>query len=243
MNQFQLIETLLKDNNLSNSIPISVQKQIIKDKKNTLLFIYKKFKKYSLFILLCINIYFLLKKVGLSLSFAKIYFITIVVSSSVIISSTSTVSYIIIKEVIYKDQTNEQEKKSIDNLSGQNNINIKNKSKNSVIKNNYLLQILPFEYESNLKNIELLVRKSISKEINKLKGKNASILSSNKSNNNTKKALLGSIFKENENYVISIKVIDKKTTKIILYISEQFKTIKNIDKACEKLTKKIVKIL
>ena len=77
MNQRDILRQVITKYKLDKPIPVKAQKEMLTARKDTLIEILKRNKKYSIFLFSVISLFFWIKRFGLSLSILKSAIITI----------------------------------------------------------------------------------------------------------------------------------------------------------------------
>lgn len=241
-------------------VPEDVRSKSFQARKNILTNILKTKKKYSIFVLLVLKFYFLLKHLGISLSVATT---AIVVGTLVTITTSATAigSYIAVKHIVRSGEPRvelHQEKPEPDNPSRSAQKELPEKLKTDTVVRVekppirktpreevtskpafYSIGITSFEYEDDTGPLAKKVTRTLHRELVRLKGKNSVAYVSSKNKNKIKNYLLGSVIKYGKLYRVTARVVNKKTSQVILYQTETANSEADLDAACKRLSEKV----
>ena len=227
------MKSLLDKYKLDQPIPQNIQDRMI-SKKN---YIYQKtlksMGKVSFFSSMMISIYFSLKKIGISITLAKIILITTAVASAV------TGSYITINHIINnKDQIineNRTKEKSI--------IIQKNKTETNLIekRSHYPISVYRFTSTSIKKNKTLNeITSSIISKLRNNKGKNYVNLFTNKNKFTSDYNVFGTMEQVENKIIVTVKIVDTKTSSMVYITQEETESGEEISKISSKLSNNII---
>lgn len=198
--------------------------------------IFKKVSKvvgiFHIFSGFFISIYFLFKKLGISLTLTKI-----ILSSVAAISLAYGGYNIVIKLSEQKIDKNQDIAIEIDNLF---DINKKNKKEISKVEN-YNLGIKPFTSNNVDDKIIKTIQKNILLEVSRIKGRNFTNFISKKHTGKYKYYLVGHVDKVGDTNTIIVKVIESETSSIKFITREKFKSIDELEIASKAISQNLVK--
>ena len=238
---------------LDAPVPEKVQKAMRKAKRKTLIGVFRKHNKYSLFLFITVSVFFWFKKIGITISVLKSAIIT-ATAAAVSAAGILTGSYYFVQKIIIpqlKDipENNQDIKTGVstrilkDKVITKDDKTINEKIKPSINKEiRYKLGLINFRYDKSISGIGKRISSLIKNNLTRIRGKGtiANIYTIPKSIRPSK-VLTGTIIKLDQSYRITVKVINKKTLKVLLYETETAQSEKEINNACKKLSQKIAK--
>lgn len=227
---------LLQKYKMDKPLPDGNRKNIRVLKKRTMIHILKNQKRYSTFVFLAVSIFFWIKRFGVSFSLVKsavvVLFALTLFVGAVAASAFITVKYLVmntsVKEEIYKRKNKKEE---VHNNELEKKINIPQ----------YRISMAYFEYDSAISAIGRQVNSSLRNELLNLKGGNVIDFTSGPANIKSNRIIVGSITKLDTTYLITAKIIDRTTSRIIEYVTETVETESDIPRACSVVSAKIAK--
>jgi hypothetical protein len=230
---------------LSDKLPLDAKKAMLDSKKRTFIKILKREGKYSLFMFFVVSIFFWVKRVGITLSIAKsaIVVITAFITFAVVISTSSFYAYNHFKQPIKQiEQIKEERLTDKGDTKLEQKVSTPKKEKSEII--NYQINVVPFEFEAIDSKVAQSITQKIVRELQKQKGKNAAnIIDRAKKKITTDKLLLGSIVKIDETILITVKIMDTRSSKVLLYINEEAKSDLQVNAVCKRIAVKVAKKL
>ncbi len=233
-------------------VPAEARSHILRARKETLKRILREKGKYGLLILLGVNTYYLLKKLGISISLGKSVTIAVTVSllsaTAVTVAAYFTVQYAISGKpgVIEKPEIEEKIKKESEvekKSSLKTNIDGKPVALKPAVPRP-LLNIIPFKHDKSLKNISAQIVKNISSSVKSSKGDWAVTTSVDlPSGKKAGKVLFGSIAKLGDKYIITARLVERKSSRVIQFIKETAESEDEIEDAGKRIISHIKKHL
>lgn len=224
------IKELLIKYKMDRPLPDDQRRRMRKIKKHTLVTIIKKQGKYSTFLFVVISFYLWIKRVGISLSLGK---------SAVVILSAITVLggaaaagaiYIISRSAAPEMECIEQ---------GRNAPAGEARGSGRTTAPNYRAIIVPLEYDPEIGQAGALANNLIRNELNGMKGGAAVTPPGSSGSDKAKKILTGSVVKLENMYTITVRIIDRNTSRILYFGSENAESEHDIPRACRELSARI----
>ncbi len=235
--RIDIIKKIYEKYKLTDKLPLEAKRVMLKSKKAVFINVLKKQKKYSIFMLFVVSVFFWVKKFGLTISLIKSFIFTAIVSAAMV-ATISVGSYYGVKKIIKNPAQIEKTKEKavpevIEKTPGVSQTPVKKAI-------NYQLNIVPFEYEGIADESIKSLESKIVNNLNKIMGKNsANLISRSKKSITAKKIVLGSVAKVDQNYFITIKVMNPESSKVLLYINEDIDQVDQVDQVCSKIAKKL----
>ncbi len=231
-------------------VPPEGQSRIPQARKETLKRILRKKGKYGLLILLGINTYYLLKKLGISISLAKSVIIAVTVSVLSVTTVTAAVYFTLQyvtgekPDIIEKPEIEEKINKEVEKR-GSLNADIDEKPvaiKPAVPRP--LLNIIPFKHDESLKKISAQIIGDICNSVKSSKGNWAVTTTVDlTSMKKADKVLFGSIAKLGGKYIITTRLVERKSSRVIQFIKETAESEDDIEDAGKRIISRIYKHL
>lgn len=238
MSGFDTLKQLFEKCKLSENLSPETKKVMLDSKKEVFIKIMKSQAKYGFLMFFIVTLFFGIKRFGITLSIVKSSIVVITLAVFVTAGLISG-SYFLVQHIVFSDQIPEKE---IQNITPDNGVspNAKKKTSKMKRKTDYKLDVFSFSSEGiDRKKVNRITDKII-KQLNLIKGKNTAKLSINdKKINKYNRRLLGSVVQIDKNIMITAKIINVHTSKVIFYITEETDSIDKIDKLCDLVAQKI----
>jgi len=226
----KLLQGLLEKYRVAEPVPAAVRARVISRRRRNLVEILKKLDRYNPLLGVILIVYFLFKKLGLSVSLVQsaIIFFTV---SALTVAGVTTGSYIVIKRAIdsstyvmlekdAKDVTIETTPRFVDKVdplqTGEESIPALRQVKN-------VIHLQPFEGMDAQGSDVALVSNTIQGELVRLRG-SKNILSGKASPQANRLLLLGTVRKHASLYAITAKVVDSESGRIRFAATEEAKS-------------------
>jgi TolB-like protein len=251
MNNPDKLQEVLKFYRFHEPVPDKARGHMLRARKETLIRILKEKGKYSLLILLALNLFYLLKKFGISITLAKSVVIAAVVSVFTAGSVTVTAYYVIAHKVFDKPAIEEPEEKMNIKEKGEVDEQVPAKTgtgeKSVAVRPSVprpLINIMPFTHDSSLKGISDSITKNISSSIKSIKGNWAVTTSlSLASGKKAGKVLFGSVARLGDKYIITARLVDRKSSRVLQFFKETAESRDELQDAGKRITSRIKKYL
>ena len=222
--------------------PVSplVQEHILKNKRKHLVVILKRLGRYNPLFGLILLIYFLSRKLGIGLSIIQ-SFVAVTVFSLVLAGGISVPVVMYFKTVLQTEKSKNSEIE-IKNSNGITDVKSRAGSqrkeltseRQSVYKNTILLH--PFE--SSSEELSSAVTSGVKRELARIRG-NRNVVTPLNDSNISSVLMFGSVERIKISYVVSIRIVDKETGKLIFMTTEQFANRKDLPGVSKKLARSI----
>ena len=247
MNKKNKIDQLFEKYKMKEPLPPEVRSRMNKSKKKALINILSQGKR-NYPIIITVTVLLFLKKFGLNLTLLKSAILA--GASAVIITGTAVVSTAAVYYKIFNPA--DLIKPEIDVSADKNSssgISISSDDKSSADKTFTAPKVqVPFEvgimyFYSDAKSSALSskIMSGVTQSLIRLKNPDfAGFVSDAKSSNKAKKILTGSVLKIDNIYKITLKLVDFKTTQILVYITETVEKEEDAAKASESIARKIL---
>lgn len=240
MSYIEIMEKIVKDYNLARPIPENIKREGVRLKKATLINILKEKGKYSLFVLAVIKIFFLLRKMSITVSIGKCFILSIVFTLSIL----GVLSYGGIKFVLNNIKEQEVTPPVKENVIIKTpHISLLQKRRHGTVKplkaKNFFLGVVPFSFDEKRSNTSKSVSNAVAVELNKLIRNKKTEIFKNRPERIYKNLLLGSIIKQNGIFKINVRVVDKVTSQVLHYETVTANGRDDIKNACKRLSRKI----
>ncbi len=247
MNKKNNIDQLFEKYKMKEPLPPEVRSRINKSKKKSLINILSQGKK-NYFIIITVSVLLFMKKFGLNLTLLKS--VILAGASAVIITGTAVVSTAAVYYKIFNP--NDLKKPVMDvpeDITNTSGISTSTNEKSSADKTFAAPKVqIPFEvgimyFYSDAKSsaFSSKIMAGVTQNLIKLRNPDfAGFVSDSKSSNKAKKILTGSVLKLDNNYKITLKLVDFKTTQILVYITETVEKEEDAARASESIAKKIL---
>lgn len=226
----KLLQGLLEKYRVTEPVPAAVRARVISRRRRNLVEILKKIGRYNPLLGAILIVYFLFKKLGLSVSLVQsaVIFFTV---SALTVAGVTTGSYIVVKRAIdsstnvmlekdAKDVTIETSPRLVDKIdlvkTGEESIPVLREVKN-------VIHLQPFEGMDAQGSDVALVSNTIQGELVRLRG-SKNILSGKASPQANRLLLLGTVRKHASLYAITAKVVDGETGRIRFAATEEAKS-------------------
>ena len=226
----KLLQGLLEKYRVAEPVPAAVRARVIAGRRRNLVAILKKLDRYNPLLGAILLVYFLFKKLGLSVSLVQsaVVFFTV---SALTVAGVTTGSYIVVKRVIDSSPkvelqddagsvTIETTPRVIDKVdsakTGEENAPVLRDVKN-------VIHLQPFEGMDAQGSDVVLVSNAIQGELVRLRG-SKNILSGKASSQANRLLLLGTVRKHASLYAITAKVVDGETGRIRFAATEEAKS-------------------
>jgi hypothetical protein len=211
---------------VSNPLPGDVQRRALRMKRKNLVAVMKKLGIYSPLYGLILAFYLLLKKIGIGISIMQstVLFFT---ASAVIVSSAAAGGYVAVKNAIKKGPVipQEQEKKA-GTVAEPVAISGETDSGTGLHAYRYRLQFYGLDNNGAEGPLVAQVSDVIRNEIIRLKGRDQIAVSAVPDGSNH--ILTGSIEKLDRQYLLSIRLTERRTRRIIFAASEESPTAEGL---------------
>jgi len=231
-----LLQNLLEKYKVTAPLPHVVQEHILDNKRKQLVVILKKLGRYNPLFGIILFVFFLFRKLGFGLSIIQSAII-LAASSALIVGSISVSTYMYVKQLPDTEPQVEQPG-IIDNppsVSDNSRTSVQKQKKTAPtghLKFKNFIQLHPFE--SSSEKFSQAITSEMKKELARLRGKNNILMSGNNSQESSV-LMFGSVEKIKTSFIITTRLVDKKTGKLIYMTSEQFKSMNEIDRVCNKI--------
>jgi len=226
----KLLQGLLEKYRVAEPVPAAVRVRVIAGRRRNLVEILKKLDRYNPLLGAILLVYFLFKKLGLSVSLIQsaIVFFTV---TAISVAGVTTGSYIAVKRIMDKAPQVELQKDLTDKTA---TAEPKVTDKPESIKANdestpvlrdvkNVIYLQPFDGTNAQGGDIALVSSTIQRELVRLRGvKN--IVTGKASGQSSRLLLLGTVRKHDTLYAISAKVIDSDTGRIRFATTEEAKS-------------------
>jgi hypothetical protein len=226
----KLLQGLLEKYRVTEPVPAAVRVRVIAGRRRNLVVILKKLDRYNPLLGAILLVYFLFKKLGLSVSLVQsaVVFFTVTALS---VAGVTTGSYIVVKRVIdsspkvelQNDEgsvTIETSPRVVDTVdsakTGEESTPVLREVKN-------VIHLQPFEGMDAQGSDVTLVSNAIQSELVRLRG-SKNILSGKASSHVNRLLLLGTVRKHASLYAITAKVVDGESGRIRFAATEEAKS-------------------
>lgn len=229
----ELFQRILHVYKFDNPLPPDAKRQMILSKKSTLISILKLHGRYSIPVMMVIAVFFRAKKLGIGISVSKSIMVTIM-ASMIAAGGIGAGAYYIVK-LITADRS-ENKARVIDIQEGVDEKPKMEKAAPAV----YSIGLMPLEADDGDKDLARLVTAGLSLELGKIRGeKNIVTVKDSNEANSSKKLLLGSIAKIEGRYMVTVRLVDRQDSRILLVTSEILNSKAGIGKICQKMAGKL----
>jgi TolB-like protein len=247
----KLIE-VLKFYRFHEPVPVEARSHMLRARKETLKRILREKGKYSLLVLLAVNLFYLLKKFGISITLTKSVIIATMVSVLTAGSMTVTAYYIVIHTIYDKPDTIEEpdvkkNMKEKEEVEGQEPIKTDTREQSIAVRPPVpppLINIMPFKHDKSLKSISDSLTKSISNSIKSSKGSWA-VTTRGKlpSGKRAGKVLFGSVARLGDKFIITARLVDRKSSRVLQFFKETAGSQDDLKDAGKRIISRINKYL
>ncbi len=245
MNHLETMDKILDRYKFRKDIPDAAKKNIERSKKDTLKAILKKNGTYGIITSLIISVFLFAKKTGIPLSIVKctiIVWTAIALGTGMIAGGTFyTVTSIlppagtpVLEEraPVSEKTADTQEKSGIVSPATHDT------QASAVLP--YEIGIMPFESSNLDASLRERATGGVTRRLVMIRGADKVGMVGRRQ---ADRLLLGSIEKLNTSYQITLRVVEAKTTKIILFLNERAESEDTIEDACRRLSEKVSGIL
>jgi len=226
----KLLQGLLEKYRVAEPVPAAVRARVISRRRRNLVEILKKLDRYNPLLGVILIVYFLFKKLGLSVSLVQsaVVFFTV---SALTVAGISTGSYIVVKRAIdsstnvmfekdAKDVATETTPGFVDKVdpskTGEESIPVLREVKN-------VIHLQPFEGMDAQGSDVALVSNTIQGELVRLRGAK-NIVSGKVTSQGNRFLLLGTVRKHASLFAITAKVVDSESGRIRFAATEEAKS-------------------
>lgn len=246
MTNIEVISLILKNYKFETPIPRAVRHLMLDSRRRNLIFILKKFGKYGLFTLGAVNLMFFVKKFGFSLTITKTYII-VTAAAAVAAGALTTASVISVKRFIDSQksiitpgdiapaQPVESAAQSVKPVTGNG------AAPSAVIINS--LEIKPLTAPGDLSAESKNLTREILNQLNTIKGDNSVFISGSGVSREAPMILVGSIVKLGDSYTINARLVDTKSSRMVILITEKFNKGDNVTDTAKSIAVKIAPLL
>ncbi len=239
MTNEQILQRVLEKYKFEKPLPPEVRRDMTAMKKSTLRVILKKNRKYNLFVLLVISVYFSAKKFGAGLSFAKS--ITVAAALSLIAAGAVIVgSYFAVTSVMLKKPQSGHELHGLMEKGAVNTerIIIPGSNKEQGVRKP-LIGLSPFKFSGDDGPLAGQLAKSIAAELRKIRsGENAEIIEGPDAGK-AGSMIIGSLVAVEGGHMLTVRLVDSHTSRILMYISENIESGHDINPAARNIASRI----
>lgn len=238
-----ILKEVLKKYRFEEPLTAQSRKRIVINRKRSLKKILKIKGFTSIFVAAAVTIYMNIKKIGLTISLTKCLIAVYSLAAAVIIA-LSTGGVILVKNVILEqDQAGSFNEHNLeaDNNIEKEDMNLPGSANNSRIDAlKFKLVVLPFTFDEKTSDANDIVQNTIFAELERLKGSNKikRILSSDE-DVNVSNALMGSVTMLDNKYRVTVRLLNRKSSRILSMESETAKNREGLERACKELARKI----
>ena len=230
------MKTLLDKYRLDQPIPQNIQGKMISRKKDIYQKTLKSMGTVSFFSSIMISLYFALKKIGISITLAKMIIITTALASA------ATGSYITINHIIKN-----KEQIINNNITKEKSIFIqKNKSGNNITGNRSHYPISAYKFTStSIKNKKTLteITSSLISKLRINKGKNYVNLFNHKNKFTSDYNVFGTMEQVENKVILTVKIVDTKTSSMVYITQEETESKEEISIISNEISNNIIKKL
>jgi hypothetical protein len=219
-------------------IPLSDRNRLhsIKSKKKVLVAILKRYGKYTVVVMLCINFVFVLKKTGIYITLAKSFSILII--SIVLFLSTVLLAYIFL-HIPDENDIGIFQKPVIDAKSEAQPL-VKGKPVFSVIQ--YRFQIADFSSMPAEKSVAERFVRVMKREISKNGGKDVVAFLVDTKGYQAPNIITGSVLKTNEGYMVTVHIVDSGSSQVKSVFREQAVSMDDLDGLAKKIALEVTSL-
>jgi hypothetical protein len=239
MTRAEILNNLLDTYKFTRPIPVEVRRRIMKEKRRTLVAILKEKQKYSVFILLALYLYFLAKKLGISLPIAKVVMLTGVtaVTSAALVA---TGSYKLAQHIITHSSaiiqespiTMEAEKEKTE----PDKIGTSHSAPAAVGNETVIIGLVPFD---SLQGDDPVARKAaaiLAGKLDELENTRGILMSPARRDYGAIRYLIfGSVVKSAGKYKIMVRLVDRETSQILANTYDEIGSVSEVGRACDKI--------
>ena len=249
MNRADTLARVLDKYKLSHPIPAELQQGMMKAQKRSLVEILKKNKKYSLFSMMSLGLYFWLRRSGIGISLAKCMIITSLASlaaASFLIGGT----YYALQHISSMNQKPlESPAPSVpktalpasEDVHPPNDRGEQKEEKAAAPAVTIIpLGFKPLTASAADSDIASPLTKTLLKELRKLKGrKNVILLKGGEGKEKVQMMLLGSLSRRGEEYRVSARLIDTESSEVLYSFTEGLNKKEQMGELCRDMAEKI----
>lgn len=219
------IKELFKIYKFEKPLSDDQKKQLNRSKSRSLVAILKKQKKFTPILLLSVTVFFWIKRFGINISLGQ----SLVAAVTSIVFATGTLSagtYYAARHFFFPDRVKELKKED-------------KEIKTVVPEPHYRIVIAGFAFENDIAQVGKKVNGIIVQDLIQHWGASAIGLMGAKGSEHAGRIITGSVVKMEKSYLITAKIIDRKTSQIILYTTETALSDADIPRACRTIAGKI----
>jgi hypothetical protein len=237
MNKKHKIDQLFEKYKIKEPIPPEIRSQLNKSKKKVLINILGHGKK-SFPVIITVSILLFVKKFGINLTLFKSAILAGI--SVIIITGAAAFSTVAVYNKFLT--SNGIKQPIIDVPADKINNAEKFSSDKTIIRIPYEVGIMNIYSDEKSSAVSSKIMAGIIQSLIKSKNPDfAGFVSDSKSSNKAKKILTGSVLKLDNNYKITLKLVDFETTQILVYITETIEKEDDISIAAVSIARKILK--
>lgn len=249
MNHLETMDKILERYKFRKDIPDAAKKNIERSKKDTLKAILKKNGSYGIITSLIISVFLFAKKTGIPLSIVKctiIVWTAIALGTGIVAGGT----FYTVKSILPPagnpalEERAPVSEKTADTQEKSGIVSPATHDTQAAAVLPYEIGIMPFESS----NLDAALRERATggstRSLVMIRGTDkVGMVGRGSSGRQADRLLLGSIEKLNTSYQITLRVVEAKTTKIILFLNERAESEDTIEDACRRLSEKVSGIL
>jgi hypothetical protein len=230
VNNIETLKLILKMYSFEQPIPDSVKLQMMVSMRKNLVIILKRFGKYGIMTMTAVYLFFVLKKIGLSVSLLKAY-IMLLVMSALVAAAVGFVAYSIVNKYFTDEVAQKATSVACDADTGKK---IPPLQKSIQLTQNYKVEMFPFvasgEIASESKKVTNAIFSYMKKQLNE-----TVVLSEMSNRAESPYMMVGSIIHICDTNTINARLVDARNSMVLLYISEEWANDDDIGPIAEKI--------
>jgi hypothetical protein len=230
VNNIETLKLILKMAAFEQPVPDTVKIQMMNSMRKNLIIILKRFGKYGFFTMAAVHLFFILKKIGISISLFKSYILLIMVSVLVAGVVGVTAFTVIKKHFTAVSPVKETTLASIP----QNGRFKQQPGKKFALPQNYKLEMLPFvasgKSTSDANKVTNTVYKYLKKHF-----KETVVLSEADHGVESPYMMVGTIINLENTNTIHARLVDARSSMVLLYLSEKWVNDDDLGLIAEKI--------
>ena len=249
MNQLDIMRSLLKKFRFEEPVPSDVRDILRVARKETLFEIFRRYRKRSIYVVMVMNVFFSVRRFGISISVAKSM---IVVTVGTVISAAliSFGSYYMINRFLEESPRADETVSAVAPLSNVTMVRSDKRAerKETDIRSDpnvrYSLGVIPFQSAKEYRAAGKIVNSTIFRELLLKKGKGKVVFVTGPSvRKQSDNLVMGSVIQIGGSYRISARLVEAKSSRILSYVTESAGNENDIGPACKRIAGKIAPLI
>jgi hypothetical protein len=227
------IKELLKKYKFDRPLPDDRKKQLGRIRKKSMIAILEKKGKYSSFLFLAVTFFFWVKRFGISLSLGKSA-VAVLTAMIVILGAVATSAYYAVSGLLMKHEITSEQAMTSPTKDPGRPLEPPREEKTS-----YRIVVGNFDFDPELAAAGRQTNSSIRSELLRIKGGTMVAMAGAPGSAKTNMILAGSIIRLDATFLITAKIIDRTTSRVLFLVSESAESEQDIPRACRVISEKI----